>query len=244
MTEQVRVGVIGIIVDSYGIEHAEGFMHLFEGWAVFITCILLMLGLARRIPQTDAYVRAGRWASEGGYRYTGELTGATVGILGLGRIGKEIAQRCQAMRMRVVYHGRNEQKHQPYVYYGDLEEMAREVDWLVVIAPGTPETRAIVSRKVLAALGPNGNLVNVARGTLVDQAALVEMLKTGALGGAALDVFEAEPAVPEELFDLENVLLSPHQGSATWKTRGQMGDLVVENLKAQFDGRPLLTAVV
>jgi lactate dehydrogenase-like 2-hydroxyacid dehydrogenase len=203
----------------------------------------LMLGLARKIPQTDAYIRDGRWVREGNYAYTAELTGKTVGILGLGRIGKEIAMRCQAMRMRVVYHGRSEQAHQPYPYYADLTEMARDVDWLVVIAPGTPETKAIVSRKVMAALGPEGALVNVARGSLVDQDAMVEMLSTGALGGAALDVFAAEPEVPEALFGLENVLLSPHQGSATWKTRGQMGELVLQNIQAHFDGKPLLTPV-
>ena len=212
--------------------------------AVAEMTLALMLGLARKIPQADAYVRAGRWVSDGAFAYTGELTGATVGILGLGRIGKEIALRCQAMRMRVVYHGRSEQAHQPYPYYADLEEMARNVDWLVVIAPGTSETKEIVSRKVLAELGPMGHLVNVARGSLVDQTALVEMLSSGALGGAALDVFAAEPEVPEALFGLDNVVLSPHQGSATWKTRTQMGELVIRNIQAHFEGLPLLTPVI
>lgn len=211
--------------------------------AVAEMTLALMLGLARQIPQSDAYVRAGRWAKEGAFPYTAELTGKTVGILGLGRIGKEIATRCQAMRMRVVYHGRSEQAHQPYPYYADLEAMAHDVDWLVVIAPGTAETKAIVSRKVMAALGPEGALVNVARGSLVDQTAMVEMLTSGALGSAALDVFEAEPEVPEALYGLDNVVLSPHQGSATWKTRGQMGDLVVRNIQAHFEDRPLLTPV-
>ena len=211
--------------------------------AVAEMTMALMLGLARKIPQSDAYVRAGRWVSEGAYPYTAELTGKTVGILGLGRIGKEIALRCQAMRMRVVYHGRSEQAHIPYPYYADLEDMARDIDWLVVIAPGTPETKAIVSRNVMAALGPEGSLVNVARGSLVDQTAMVEMLISGALGGAALDVFEAEPTVPEALFGLDNVVLSPHQGSATWKTRQQMGELVIHNIQAHFDGKPLLTPV-
>jgi lactate dehydrogenase-like 2-hydroxyacid dehydrogenase len=118
------------------------------------------------------------------------------------------------------------------------------VDWLVVIAPGSAETRGIVSRKVLEALGPHGNLVNVARGTLVDEAAMVEMLQSGKLGGAALDVFEDEPRVPEALLKLDNVVLAPHQGSATKKTRKAMGDLVVDNLAAHFAGKPLLTPVV
>ncbi len=202
----------------------------------------LMVALCRRIPQADAYTRAGKWR-EKNYPLTGELTGAKVGILGLGRIGKEIARRCQAFKMQVVYHGRRRQPYEPYEYYADLEAMARDVDWLVVIAPGSPETKGIVSRKVMEALGPDGNLVNVARGSLVDEAALVELLQSGKLGAAALDVFEDEPKVPEALFGLDNVVLSPHQGSATVKTRTAMGDLVIQNLAAHFNGDPLLTPV-
>jgi len=203
----------------------------------------LMIALCRRIPQADVHVREGWWL-EGGYPLTAELTGARVGILGLGRIGKEIARRCQAFKMRVAYHGRTAQPYEPYEYYADLEAMAGDVDWLVVIAPGTPETRGIVSRQVMQALGPRGCLVNVARGSIVDQPALVEMLQSGALGGAALDVFADEPRVPEALLGLDNVVLSPHQGSATVKTRTAMGDLVVQNLAAHFAGAPLLTPVV
>lgn len=202
----------------------------------------LMIALCRRIPQADFHVREGLWL-EGGYPLTAELTGKRVGILGLGRIGKEIARRCQAFRMRVAYHGRSEQPFEPYEYYADLEAMARDVDWLVIIAPGGAATREIVSRRVLEALGPKGCLVNVARGSLVDQPALVEMLQSGALGGAALDVFADEPRVPEVLFGLDNVVLSPHQGSATIKTRNAMADLVVGNLAAHFAGSPLLTPV-
>ncbi|MEL6236148.1 MAG: 2-hydroxyacid dehydrogenase [Pseudomonadota bacterium] len=202
----------------------------------------LMTALVRRIPQADAHVRAGRWA-DAGYGLTGELTGAHAGILGLGRIGKEIAIRLQAMKMRVSYHGRSEQPYQPYTYFADLEEMARTVNWLVVIAPGSAATRGIVSRQVMEALGPEGVLVNVARGSLVDEPAMVELLGNGKLGGAALDVFEAEPTVPEALWGMENVVLSPHQGSATHKTRAAMGDLVVRNLAAHFAGDPLLTPV-
>ena len=202
----------------------------------------LMIGLCRRIPQADVHVREGWWL-EGAYPLTGELTGARVGILGLGRIGKEIARRCQAFKMRVCYHGRQAQPYEPYEYYADLEAMARDVDWLVIIAPGAPETKGIVSRKVMQALGPEGCLVNVARGAIIDEAALVELLQSGALGGAALDVFADEPRVPEALFGLDNVVLSPHQGSATVKTRTAMGDLVVQNLAAHFAGAPLLTPV-
>ena len=202
----------------------------------------LMIALCRRIPQADVHVREGWWLKRG-YPLTGELTGARVGILGLGRIGKEIARRCQVFRMRVAYHGRSEQPYEPYEYYADLVAMAGDVDWLVVIAPGTAETKGIVSREVMGALGPKGCLVSIARGSLVDEPAMVEMLQSGALGGAALDVFEDEPRVPEVLFGLDNVVLSPHQGSATEKTRTAMGDLVVANLAAHFAGRPLLTPV-
>lgn len=210
--------------------------------AVAEMALALMLGLCRRIPQSDAFVREGRWPA-GGFGLTRELTGAHAGILGLGRIGKEIARRLQAMRMRVSYHGRREQAHEPYQYYADLEAMARDVDWLVVIAPGSAATRGIVSRQVLAALGPEGAIVNVARGSLVDEAAMVDLLAEGRLGGAALDVFEDEPRVPDRLKGMANVVLSPHQGSATEKTRAAMGDLMLGNLAAHFAGDPLLTPV-
>ncbi len=203
----------------------------------------LMIALARRIPQADQYVRTGQWL-KGNYGLFGELNGKTVGILGLGRIGKEIATRCQAMRMRVVYHGRRRQPDEPYIYYDDLAEMARDVDWLVVIAPGGKGTDGIVSRAVLEALGPQGYFVNMARGSLVDEPALVDLLVNGGLGGAALDVFDKEPQVPEELFALDNVVLSPHQGSATHQTRDKMNALVVANLDAHFAGEPLLSPVV
>jgi lactate dehydrogenase-like 2-hydroxyacid dehydrogenase len=146
--------------------------------------------------------------------------------------------------MRVVYHGRHKQPREPFTYYDDLAAMARDVDWLVLIAPGGKATEKIVSRNVLEALGPEGFLVNMGRGTLVDEAAMVEMLQSGKLGGAALDVFENEPKVPEALFGLDNVVLSPHQGSATTETRDAMGQLVVDNLEAHFAGEPLISPVV
>ncbi len=211
--------------------------------AVAELTIGLMIALARRIPQADAYTRAGKWPAAN-YPLQRELTGKTVGILGLGRIGKEIAMRAQAMKMRVVYHGRKKQPNEPFAYYDDLTQMAREADWLVVIAPGGKDTQGMVSRQVLEALGPEGFLVNMARGTLIDQDAMVEMLVSGALGGAALDVFANEPEVPAELFRLDNVVLSPHQGSATGQTREAMGALVVANLEAHFAGEPLISAVV
>ncbi len=203
----------------------------------------LMISLARRIPQSDQYVRQGKWPA-GNFGLFSELTGKTVGILGLGRIGKEIATRLQAMKMRVVYHGRKAQPNTPYIYYDRLEDMARDSDWLVVIAPGGKGTEGIVSRQVLEALGPQGYLVNVARGTLIDEAAMLDLLQSGKLGGAALDVFVDEPEVPEAFFALDNVVLSPHQGSATHQTRDAMGALLVANLERHFAGEPLISAVV
>ena len=205
--------------------------------------IALMLALARSIPQADRFVREGRWQN-GMFPLRNELCGKTVGILGLGRIGKEIATRLAAMKMKVVYCGRTEQPDQPYSFISDPVAMARECDWLVAIAPGGKATDKIVSRKVLEALGPKGYLVNVARGSLVDQAALVEFLQSGQLGGAALDVFDNEPNVPAELLALENVIVSPHQGSRTEEAREAMGRLVAENIIAHFEGRPLPSRVV
>jgi lactate dehydrogenase-like 2-hydroxyacid dehydrogenase len=211
--------------------------------AVAELTIGLMIALARRIPQAHQFVRDGNWP-KGNFPLLTELNGKTVGILGLGRIGKEIAVRAQAMKMRVVYHGRRKQADEPYVFYSDLTEMARDADWLVLIAPGGKATERIVSRQVLEALGPNGYIVNVARGTLIDEAAMIELLASKQLGGAALDVFEKEPLVPQALFGLDNVVLSPHQGSATHQTRNKMGALVVDNLDAWFAGEPLISAVV
>jgi lactate dehydrogenase-like 2-hydroxyacid dehydrogenase len=203
----------------------------------------LMISLGRKIPQSDQFIRNGEWSPLNAYPLTAELTGKTVGILGLGRIGKEVARRLQAMKMHVIYHGRSDQADEPYVYFDDLEKMASKSDWLVVIMPGDPGTEGIVSERVLAALGPKGNLVNIARGSLVDESALVRLLANGELGGAALDVFEKEPIVPAGLLTMDNVVLSPHAGSATVKTRAAMGDLVIRNILAHLDGKPLLTQV-
>jgi lactate dehydrogenase-like 2-hydroxyacid dehydrogenase len=211
--------------------------------AVAEITIGMMIALARRIPAADRFVREGKWPG-GNFPLQRELTGRTVGIFGLGRIGKEIARRAQAMKMRVVYSGRREQKREPYQYYADLEAMARDADWLVAIAPGGKATEKIISRRVLEALGPEGFFVNMGRGSLVDEPAMVALLTSGGLGGAALDVFADEPNVPAALLSLDNVVLSPHQGSGTHETRDLMGQLLVDNLKAHFAGEPLLSQVV
>jgi lactate dehydrogenase-like 2-hydroxyacid dehydrogenase len=212
--------------------------------AVAELAIGMMIGLARRIPWGDRFVREGRWIEKNGVPLFQELNGKTLGIVGLGRIGKEIATRAQAMKMRVVYHGRRKQANVPYQYYASLLDMARDVDWLLLIAPGGKQTQGMVSREVLEALGPEGMLLNIARGSLVDEPAMIELLSTGKLGGAALDVFVEEPKVPEALRKLENVLLQPHQGSGTWQTRRAMGQLVVDNLKAWFETGMAVTPVV
>ncbi len=211
--------------------------------AVAEMALALMLAVARRIVQADAHVRSGRWL-DGNFGLTGELTGATVGILGLGRIGKEIARRCQAFKMQVVYHGRSRQPFEPYPYYDDLVAMARDADWLVGVVPGDTGTEGLVSREVLEALGPKGAFINIGRGNLADEKAMLELLKSGALGAAGLDVFANEPRMPEEFWQLPNVVLSPHQASATEKTRWAMGDLFVRNLIAHREGRPAITPVV
>jgi lactate dehydrogenase-like 2-hydroxyacid dehydrogenase len=196
----------------------------------------LMLALARGLPQSDRFVRDGKWSS-GLFAMGCQLAGKKVGLLGLGSIGKEIAGRLSALQMQVSYHGRHEQPDQSYRYFPDLAEMANDSDWLVVIAPASADTRGIVSHDILRALGPQGRLVNVARGSLVDQGALIEMLQTGGIMGAALDVFDNEPEVPEALRKLGNVVLSPHQGSRTQEAREAMDAMVVENLLAHFSGQ-------
>jgi len=211
--------------------------------AVAEMTLALMLATCRRIVDADAFVRAGNW-SDAPYPLTGELTGAKVGILGLGRIGKEIALRCQAFRMQVAYHGRHEQPFVPYPYYNDLVAMAVDVDWLIGVVPGDTGTKGLVSRDVLAALGPKGSFVNIGRGSLVDEGAMLELLKNGGLGAAGLDVFASEPDLSPAFSDLPNVVLSPHQGSATQKTRWAMGDLFVRNLLAHCQGAPLISPVI
>lgn len=210
--------------------------------AVAEMAVGLMLALGRQIAAADRFIRADRWL-EGNHPLTREFRGSTVGIVGLGRIGKEIAVRASAMKATVVYHGRSQQPGVPYRYFPDLAAMAAECDWLVIAVPGGAGTHGLVSRDVLEALGPDGMFVNVARGSVVDQHALVEMLQSGALAGAALDVFADEPSVPEELFGMDHVVLSPHMASATHRTRWEMGDLVVRNLAAHFAGESVLTPV-
>jgi lactate dehydrogenase-like 2-hydroxyacid dehydrogenase len=204
--------------------------------------IALVLAVARRIPQADRYVREGRW-HEGPAPLARKVSGARLGIVGLGRIGKAIAQRAQAFGMSIAYTARNPRPDAGYRYLPSAAALAAEVDFLVVITPGGAGTRKLIDANVLAALGPRGYLVNVARGSVVDEAALVQALQNGTIAGAGLDVFEQEPNVPAALCALDNVVLTPHIGSATRETRQAMSDLAFGNLEAHFAGRPLLTPV-
>jgi len=206
------------------------------------TALGLMLMTVRQLPQAERYLRAGLWR-KGAYPLTPSLRGRTAGIVGLGRIGKAIAKRVAAFGLDVVYHGRNPQPGVAYRYYPSLVEMARAADVLVIVAPGGPSTRHIVNAEVLEALGPDGVLINIARGSLIDEAALIQALKTGKILAAGLDVYENEPDVPAELIALDNAVLLPHVGSASVKTRQAMAECVVENLFAWADGKPPLTPV-
>ena len=202
----------------------------------------LMLAVARRIPQADRYVRDGKWAA-GPAPLARKVSGARLGIVGLGRIGNAIAQRAAAFDMSIAYTARSAKTDAPYRYLPSAEALAAEVDFLVLITPGGAGTRKLIDAKVLAALGPQGYLINVARGSVVDEKALVDALLNGRIAGAGLDVFEDEPNVPAELLALDNVVLTPHIGSATWQTRRAMADLSFGNLQAHFAGRPLLSPV-
>jgi lactate dehydrogenase-like 2-hydroxyacid dehydrogenase len=194
------------------------------------TALLLWLATSRRLVRDDRYIRDGRWAKEGPTPLTRSVDNRTIGFLGMGRIGEEIARRLQIFNPTIVYHTRTKKPDSPYRYYADLVDMARDVDVLICITPGGAATRHLVNRAVLDALGPEGTLINVGRGTVVDEGEMVKALAEGRLGNAGLDVFEAEPKVPEALYAMDNVTLLPHVGSATVETRAAMGDLVTDNL--------------
>ncbi|KAF5741672.1 hypothetical protein HS088_TW10G00676 [Tripterygium wilfordii] len=203
----------------------------------------LMLAVLRRLCESDRYVRSGKW-KKGDYKLTTKFSGKSVGIIGLGRIGMAIAKRAEAFSCPISYYSRTEKTDSTYKYYPSVVELASNCQILVVACALTDETRHIINREVIDALGPKGVLINIGRGPHVDEPELVSALVEGRLGGAGLDVFEHEPHVPEELFGLENVVLLPHVGSGTVETRQAMADLVIGNLEAHFLNKPLLTPVV
>ncbi|KAA0972119.1 2-hydroxyacid dehydrogenase [Aureimonas fodinaquatilis] len=208
------------------------------------TALGLLLMTVRELGQAEQYVRKGLWAKNGPYRMTPTtLRGRTVGIMGLGRIGLSIARRLEGFGVKIAYHNRSQRNDVSYDYYPTLVALAEAVDTLIVIAPGGSSTDKAVNATVLKALGKDGVLINIGRGSTVDEAALIEALQAGTIHSAGLDVFENEPNVPQALIDLPNTVLLPHVGSASMHTRKAMGDLVLDNLQRWFSGTDVATPV-
>jgi len=207
------------------------------------TGMALVLNTLRQYPQCELHLRAGKWAEKGPYPLASSLGGKTMGILGLGRIGEAVAKRAIACGMKIRYHNRNK-KDVPYPYDPDPVTLAKNSDVLMVVTPGGAETKGLVNARVLDALGPKGFLVNIARGSVVDEPVLLKYLQERKIAGAGLDVFVDEPRVPPEFFKLDNAVLFPHVASATLETRKAMGDLQIENLRLHFAGKPVKTRVV
>src|SRR5262249_19179836 len=196
------------------------------------TAIGLLLNTVREFPQAERYLRAGKWIEKAYPLTKGTLRDRTVGLVGMGNIGKAIARRLDAFGVPVVYHSRRQQPDVSYRYYPDLAAMARDVDVLLLIVPGGPETKHLINEKVIEALGPEGYVINMARGSVVDDEALIKALREKKIFAAGLDVYVNEPEVPKEYIALDNVVLFPHLGSATIHTRTAMDQLVVDNLVA------------
>jgi lactate dehydrogenase-like 2-hydroxyacid dehydrogenase len=244
------------IVSTFGV----GYDHIDAAWAgahgivvtntpdvlteeVADTALGLLLCTARELVEAERYVRAGKWLQRGYPLSKATLRNRTVGLVGMGRIGKAIARRLDAMAVPVAYHTRRPAADVAYRHYPNLIEMARAVDVLLVIVPGGAETKNLIGREVLAALGPDGILINMARGSVVDEPALIKALQDRTILTAGLDVYAREPEVPAELIAMEHVVLFPHLGSASAYTRSQMDQLVVDNLLAWAAGKPPLTPV-
>lgn len=203
----------------------------------------MLIALSRDIVGASAWVRSGDWAKQGAYPIQRTLSGSSVGIVGMGRIGRAIANRLQNFEMDIQYFSRTPKDTPNWTYHSDIPSLAKAVDILMITVSGGPDTLQIISRDVLTKLGPDGLIVNSARGTTVDENALIELLQDKKLRGAALDVFASEPHIDPRLLALDNVLIQPHQSSGTVETRRKMGVLQRENLKAFFAAQPLITAV-
>jgi lactate dehydrogenase-like 2-hydroxyacid dehydrogenase len=243
------------IVASFGV----GYDHVDAKWAgrngiivtntpdvlneeVADTALGLLLCTVRQLPQADRYLRSGAWEKQN-FPLTATMRGRTLGIVGLGRIGKAIARRAESFGIKVAYHGRNPQPGVPYLYYSRLIDLARAVDILLVITPGGPQTAHLINAPVFEALGPQGIFINVSRGSVVDEAALIAALQSRQILAAGLDVYADEPHVPKALIEMDQVVLLPHVGSASQHTRQAMGQLVIDNLTAFAGGRGPLTPV-
>lgn len=206
------------------------------------TALALVLMTARRLVEANRFLHAGQWR-RGQFALASKASGKRAGVVGLGRIGKAIAQRLEAMGMEIGYHGRSAQKGLDYSYFASLQAMAEWCDFLIIACPGGATTKNLINAQILTALGGNGTLINIARGSIVDETALIDALQSGTIKAAGLDVFADEPNVPEALLKLDNAVLLPHVGSGTQETRRDMADLVVRNLLAHFSGQPLLTLI-
>jgi lactate dehydrogenase-like 2-hydroxyacid dehydrogenase len=244
------------IVSSFGV----GYDHMDVKWAaehgviltntpnvlteeVADTALGLVLCTVREFPQAERYLRAGKWRERDYPLTKASLRGRTVGLVGMGAIGQAIARRLDAMQVPVVYHSRQPRHELPYRHYASLLDMARDVDVLLAIVPGGAGTRNMINAEVLDALGPDGILINMARGSVVDEVALIKALKEKRIMSAGLDVYAKEPDVPHELIAMENVVLFPHVGSASVYTREKMDQLIVDNILAWAAGKPPLTPV-
>lgn len=243
------VGVFGVGVDAVDLDYCRD-----HGISVSNTpdvlsddvadmAIALALAVSRQLIVGDAYSRAGRWPAEGAMPLTRRVMGKRAGIYGMGSIGKALAKRLEGFDMQISYCNRSERKDSSYSYVASLEDLAKNVDYLFVTASATPGSVGAVNAQVLDALGNDGYLINVSRGTLIDEPVLIDYLKNNKIAGAGLDVFAKEPNIPDALFSLENVVLQPHNASGTWETREAMGKLVLDNMAAHFANKPLLTPV-
>lgn len=207
------------------------------------TAMGLIINVFRRFVELDAYTRIGRWQNGSKKPLSTSLSDKKIGIIGLGRIGQAIAKRCEAFDMDISYFGRNQKSGFHYTYYNNLQEMASNVDCLVAAVPGGADTANMVHKHIFQSLGKNGYFINISRGSVVDEIALVEALQNNIIAGCGLDVYDDEPNVPDELKTMDNVVLLPHVGAATYETLGKMGDLIIENLSLHFDGKPVKTPV-
>jgi lactate dehydrogenase-like 2-hydroxyacid dehydrogenase len=239
----------GVGYDSIDIEAATAFnVKVTNTPDVLNDCVAdeamgLMIAAARRIAHGDQFIRSNQWENKQNLPLGTRVSGKNLGIVGLGRIGMVIAKRASGFDMNIQYFNRNKRDDVPFKKADSLVDLAHWSDFLMVATVGGSQTQALISADVMRALGPKGILINIARGPVVDETAMVKLLVSGELGGAALDVFEREPVVPDALKQMPNVVLMPHQASATHETRQAMFELVLENLTAYFAGKPLLTPV-
>ncbi len=207
------------------------------------TTIMLLLAISRRLVRDVNWIKEGSWVTKGGAPLTDSIEGKHVGIVGMGRIGQEIAHKLSVFNCKISYHSRTQKPHLPYPYVDCLLTLAQQVDYLIVMTVGDASTYQLINREVINALGKKGTLINMARGSVVDQDALIDALLDGTLGAAALDVFEDEPNTPSELYDLDNVIMLPHVGSATKETRFAMGALTVDNVLNMIDNQKPSTPI-